>query len=143
MSQLDQVLSDLKQARIDAEFYAAEKKAILDAAMETGNYKLADESHGKAKAQIENLEDIIRKAALEEFKATGNKAVHPSVTVKIFKVFNVIDKDRLREWCVKNLPVVLQPDVKKVEAYVKDVGGNSVDGAELTEEARAQIATKL
>ena len=143
MSQLDQTLLDLKQARIDAEFYAAEKKAILDAAMATDNYKLADESHGKAKAQIENLETLIRKAALDEFKTTGNKAVHPSVTVKIFKVFNVIDKDRLRDWCFRNLPVVLQPDVKKVEAYVKDVGGNSVDGAELTEEARAQIATKL
>ena len=142
MSQLDQILSDLKQARTDAELCAAEKKAILDDAMATGNYRLADEAHGKAKAQIENLEAIIRKAALDEFKATGNKAVHPSVTVKIFKVFNVIDKDRLRDWCFRNLPVVLQPDVKKVEAYVKDLGG-SIEGAELTEEARAQIATKL
>lgn len=142
MSQLEQILADLKQARIDAEFYSAEKNAIIDAAKATSNYQIADEAHGKAKAQIENLETVIRKAALEEFKANGNKSLHPSVTVKIFKVFNVLDKDRLREWCVKNLPVVLQPDVKKVEAYVKDLGG-SVDGAELIEEPRAQIATKL
>ena len=142
MSQLDQILSDLKQARIDAEFYTAEKNAILEAAKATSNYQLADEAHGKAKAQIDNLEALLRKAAVEEFKATGNKILHPSVTVKIFKVFNVLDKDRLRDWCVKNLPVVLQPDLKKVEAYAKDVGG-SVDGAELIEEPRAQIATKL
>lgn len=141
MSQLEQILSDLKQARADAEFYAAEKNAILEAAKATSNYQLADEAHTKAKAQIENLETMIRKAALEEFKANGNKSLHPSVTVKIFKVFNVVDKDRLREWCVQNLPVVLQPDLKKVEAYAKDVG--SVDGAELIEEPRAQIATKL
>lgn len=142
MSQLEQALADLKQARIDAEFYTAEKKAILDAAKATSNYQLADEAHIKANSQIDNLETLLRKAAVDEFKASGNKALHPSVTVKIFKVFNVVDKDRLREWCVKNLPVVLQPDLKKVEAYVKDLGG-SVDGTELIEEPRAQIATKL
>lgn len=142
MLQLGQALYDLKQARIAAESYSAEKKAILDNAMAGINYQLADEAHGKAKAQIEHLETMLRKAAVDEFKANGNKALHPSLTVKIFKVFNVLDKDRLREWCVKNLPVVLQPDLKKVEAYAKDVGG-SVDGAELVEEPRAQIATKL
>lgn len=141
MSQLDQILADLKQARADAEFYVAEKNAILDAAKASSNYQLADQSHAKAKSQIEHLESLVRDAAIAEFNASGAKKIHPSVTVKIFKVFRVLDKNLLREWCVKNLPVVLQPDLKKVESYVKDVG--NVDGAELVDEPRAQIASEL
>ena len=141
MSQLDEKLALLKSARESLKAHKeAANAALEDFKASDDVYTFNSEEAAKVGAIVADLEESIRALALVTYKESGIKKVHDSVEVKVFPTFKVTDPAKVREWCFKNHPLALKPDMKMVEADAKD---GPVDGTETGQEARAQIATKL
>jgi len=141
MQNYDTALTDLAKARACIEQFKAEMNAMVKVVSDSPNYIEAQRAYEESKAVAAQIEEEIRKSALEGYTATGEKNPHEKVTVKVFKVFSVIDPARVLAWVKNNLADALVVDGKKVESYATKIG--PVDGTALTEEPRAQIATKL
>ena len=141
MNEYEELLTRLVGARQVADTEKQHMSAITAAAHAAEDYMLAKEIYDDAQVRIEDIELEIKEIALEEYKTTKNKSVHPSITVKIFKTFKVINPAQVLLWVKSNLADALVPDMKKVENYATKIG--AVAGTEIGEEARAQIASKL
>lgn len=114
---------------------------ILEEAQKKPEYISAGDRLKEAASAIVLLEDKIRALALDAHATDGNKKVHASVEVKVFKTFKIVDVARVTAWVKENLKDALVVDTKKVEQYATKIG--PVDGTEVGEEARAQISSKL
>ena len=137
----DNLLEELKFMRNRREELKAETKAMLDAVRSTPNYTAAESELKSVSEAVETLEEQIRNTAVSEFKATGTKKVHQKVEVKLFSKFVIVSPSAVLAWVKQNLADALVFDEKKVKAYATKVG--PVEGTELVEEPRAQIATEL
>ncbi len=141
MSKYDELLDQLKDVRERQSTTKGLMNKMIDSVRESEEYKSFQTMNETENELIENIEKELRDLALSEFQASGNKKPHEKVSIKIFKVFKVIDAEKVADWCRRFYVGALKPDMKMVEGYVKD--NSAFDGVELTEEARAQIATKI
>lgn len=134
MSEYDALLEKLRSDRLEAEGAKATRDEILEDLKKNNNYLSNDFIYKQALERIADTEEKIKMLAHTEWLNTKNKNPHPSVAVKIFKTFKVINADAVREWVLKNLPAALSPDMSKVQKYAMEIG--PVDGTEKGEEAR-------
>jgi len=141
MTDYDEALSKLAEARATVRQCKDEMNAMLKHVTESPNYLAARESAVAAEIIAAQIEEAIRAAAVQNYTLTGEKNPHPKVTVKIWKTFTVTDPARVLAWVKANLADALIVDDKKVKAYATKVG--AVDGTELMDEIRASIATEL
>jgi len=141
MNSYDTSLQKLAELRIASKRSKDETTAMLKSVTYSQNSLAARQSADEATAEAARLEESIRAAAVQNYTLTGEKNPHPKVTVKIFKTFSVIDPARVLAWVKQNLADALIVDEKKVKAYVTKIG--AVDGTQMIEEPKAQIATEL
>jgi hypothetical protein len=97
---------------------------------------------GETSATVSQMEEAVRSAALESFRADGNKKPHPAVSIKIFQTTKILDEDAAREWCFANFRPALKLDAKTFEKAAKD-GNVPAELVTIGEDPRAQIATDL
>lgn len=138
---IEVVLQELKAVREGVEEVKAKMKISLDEFQASKQWQDMQLTRLGLETQIEILEDRIKESAISEFRVSQNKNFHQKVKIKIFKVFKVVDPEKVTEWCRKFFVGALKPDMKMVEDYVK--GNAAFDGVELTEEPRVQIAKEL
>lgn len=141
MSQYDDLLGQLAIQRKCREEEKVHMDGMIDDCQKDPEFVQSSLKHSEATHAIADLEEKIKMLAHTEWMNTKNKNPHPFVAVKIFKTFKVVNADTVREWVLKNLPAALDPNLKKIEKYVMEIG--PVDGTEKGEEARVQIASKL
>jgi hypothetical protein len=137
----DNLLEQLKHARAESKLQHEYMKNILENAKLTDLFVMAEQSAAGADAAILDLETQIKNTAISEFNTTGEKKVHPKVEVKIFKKFSIVSPARVLAWVKTNLADALVFDEKKVKNYATKIG--PVEGTELVDEPRAQIAAEL
>lgn len=142
---MNELIEQLKQARIDEANFKTVSKNMLDAAMETlkadPNYAEAVQLHDEAKQRVANLEEEIRKQAIIQYAESQNKHPHEKVEIKISKSFKFVDPRKVLAWVKTNLADALTYDEKKVKSYATKIG--TVDGTEIVEEPKAYIASQL
>jgi hypothetical protein len=87
------------------------------------------------------IEAEVRKAAVEDFKFNGEKAVYAGVQVKLFTKVEY-DAKAMRDWAKANMTSLLHLDTKAVELAAKS---GVIDEAPITitKEPRAQIDSDL
>lgn len=134
-------LDELKDLRKAESFNKDEIDSLLEAVKQSPDYLRAQEILTNTKQAIAALEAEIKSAGVQAYTETGEKKVFPGVNVKVFKAVKIIDEKAMREWTVKNLPDALVPDTEKLKKYAKEIA--PVDGIQITEEPRAEIASKL
>ena len=101
----DEMLVRVTQSMIEAtDAYAAWQKAtsILSA----------------SKEQVAAFDAAVRKAALEDFKANGEKAVYIGISIKLFTKVEY-DPKAMRDWAKLNMPSLLMLDVKGTDVAAK------------------------
>lgn len=138
---IEKALQELKEAREQGANAKAQMDEMTKAVTTSKEYLALQQYRTAADLLIESLTKAITDEADKFYKSTAEKKFHDKVQVKIFAVAKILDANKVREWCFKNLPAALHPDLKTVEKYAKDFG--NVDGVEVVEEPRVQIATKL
>lgn len=141
---MNKLIEELREKRKERDLVKQTESNLLEAVEATeeyATYKNVQENRKELDNRIAELEDQIRKDAVNIFEATGNKVPALGVAIKIFKTFRIIDPVKLRGWIENNLRDALTVDVKKVENYATKIG--PVEGTEVVEEARAQIAKDL
>jgi len=142
MNQLDVWIYELAKARkYHAEQKETANKAIDDFKRTDPAYNTASQNAQNAAETIAELEKAIKEYALEQYKLNGAKSIHDKVNVRIFKVFNLTNPQRVLSWVKNNLVDALIFDEKKVKNYAMKIG--AIDGIEITEEPKAQIASDL
>lgn len=140
-SQLEELISLLASERQNLADHKLAMQGALDQFMASDDvYTYNHEQAELKKTAVAELETNIRELALAEYATNQDKHPHEKVEIKIFKTFTVLDQNAVREWCFKNHPLALKPDMKMVEA---DAKAGPVDGTETGEEPRAMIASKL
>jgi len=134
---LDDLISGLAQARAEA----AEAHARLVALMASTAISEAQADEHFAKERVVDLEDAVRKAALEEYAKSGNKRPHPAVAMRINKRLRY-DADAALEYCRKNFNAAVKTvlDAKVFEKVAPNLG---LDFVQITEEPQATIASDL
>lgn len=135
------LLNELGDYRKKAVVLQEEKKALLESVKQGQNYQNLEQEYKTAQENIDRLEAEIKRMAEEEYQSTGNKKPHDKISVKIFKVFQIVDAEKMKEWVFKNLQDALKVDESKVKDYAQKIG--PVQGTAVIEEARAQIASNL
>lgn len=137
----DEMLSHLKSARED--FLTAKEgmREIIFKATQGEEYKNFELTSELAQKDIAEIEAKIKEFALGQYLGSGEKKPHPKVSVKVFKVVIQNSAEKVRAWVEANLRDALVVDQKKVEKYAKEIG--TVDGMEVKDEPRVQIASEL
>lgn len=141
MNNYTELLKELADHRQAAVTLQESKKKLLDCVKESREYLEIDQKHKDAQEKVDRLEAEIKALAEKEYQTTGNKKPHEKVQVKIFKVFKILDAETMKAWVFKNLQDALKVDEAKVKDYAQKIG--AVQGTEVAEEARAQIASTL
>ena len=138
---MNELLAILAHNRGILENQKSTRTAILEKAQKDPAYVEAGLELTAANEVISETEQKIRELALTHWINTQEKDVHPSVKVKVFKKFEIVDPAAMRAWVDTNLRDALMVDEKKVKDYATKIG--PVEGTEVGEEARAEIASKL
>lgn len=144
MEELNNLLEQLRAARIDQEQYSKEKKTLLEKVTTSDAYRIAEVGATNAATRIDEFETKIREIGLQQFLNTGDKHFHPSIEIKEFRTVKLVKEkvSDLREWLFANFRPALIVDEKKVIDAAKE--GNIPDefySAAL--EPRVQIAKEL
>lgn len=142
---MNELIEQLKQARIDEAKTKATSKSMMDEAMA----KLSAEPlfveivrfHAEASQRVASLEEEIRKQAIEKYAENHNKHPHPKIDIKVMKAFRIADPRKVLAWVKTNLADALTYDEKKVKDYATKIG--PVDGTDIVEQPKAYIASDL
>jgi len=134
---LDDLVSELAQARAEA----AEAHARLVALMASAAIIEAQADEHFAKERVADLEDAVRKAALEEYVGSGNKHPHPAIAVRINKRLHY-DVGVALKYCREHFDAAVKVmlDAKVFEKAAPSLG---LDFVEVVEEPQATIASDL
>lgn len=136
---IDQLLDQLKQQRDQAATMRENKRKIIDQVQKSEAYTYADECQQRAEEQMLILEADIRSMTLAAH--SNGEELPERVSVKKFQTVSY-DVAAAREWCFTNFRPALKMDDKAFEKAAKD-GNVPADIASVSQEYRAQIATKL
>jgi len=95
----------------------------------------------EAQLEEDEAEHALRRLAVEVFRASGLRNLHPKVSVKVRKVPR-FDADAVTDWCRKNLPDLLVLGEKRFRKYVLSVDGvlPLPPGVEIEEEPFAVLS---
>lgn len=94
----------------------------------------------RAKARdVAEIEDNVRKVAVEIYNLTGNRAVHSFVSVRVERRLEY-SEDEAVEWCRQHLPTALKLDNR---AFEKVALAAELGFVKVWQEPKALIATKL
>lgn len=137
---LNEHLDALKAARARHAEAKAEQEKMLADFQASEKWQSLSIERAFANTEIENLESNIRLTALELHEASME--LPDRVQVKNFTVVTITDELKAKDWCIAHFTPALKLDSKVFEKAAKD-GNIPADLAEVTKEARAQIATKL
>lgn len=141
MNQIDALLWQLNEARKREQIGRDAKNVMIETLQKSPDYLSAKQEQEEAATVVENLETEIKKIINEDFSVTGNKHPHAKIEVKSFKTFKIEDAEKVLAWVKTNLADALVYDAAKVKNYAMKIG--KVDGAEVGEEVRVQIASNL
>jgi hypothetical protein len=124
----------------------AEIKGIMNVTLEEFQarpfWQQLQTSRAGVEEAIRIAEDKVRADALEAYQADPKNKKQPGVQIKLFKVANITDEAKARQWCITNFTPALKLDTKTFEKAVKD-GTVPAELATITEEPRAQIDADL
>ena len=137
MDDLNNLVLELARARAEV----AEAHARLVALMASTAIIEAQADEHFAKERVADLEDAVRKAALEEYARSGNKRPHPAVSMRINKRLRY-DVGAALEYCRQNFNAAVKTvlDTKVFEKVAPNLG---LDFVEVAEEPQATIASDL
>jgi hypothetical protein len=141
---LPSLMKALAEARRESEQVAervAEMERFYQQTPEYRMYQGGKQALAEAKARAEALDAAARKQALDDFKASGEKAVYAGVSVKFFSRYDY-DASQMTDWARVNMPRLLMLDTKRME---KAAAAGVLEDAPIviTKEPRVQIATDL
>jgi len=142
MSDMNELVPQLAVARKTLEAAQEQMQMLLAEFQATQEYQNAAQVKTQEAERVAALEEQIRNEGVAIFKESGSKHPHPAVEIKLFKTVTVKDEGGLREWCFANFRPALKLDSASINKAAKD-GNIPVNYAEVFEEPRAQIATKL
>lgn len=117
----------------------AKVKAMMNALMESPEYKQAAEESVHAHQMMCETEDQVRALAVEQYEATHEKQVHDAVVVKFFTELEYEQADALA-YCREHLPNALKLDARAFEKAAKVIPLSFVDVVEVP---KATIASDL
>lgn len=146
LSELVTCLATARQAERITKGEIADLEAEI-AATPAGQ-RLARERRALADARfdVQDLEDQVREAALNEHRKTGDKRPHAATTIKAFVVLSY-PYDQALTYCREHLPqaVVTTLDHKTFEAVVTGLvkAGSGLDFVTIGQDPRATIARDL
>ena len=110
-------LTTLAIVRQQQEQYKAAQAECETLVQATPEYKAllaAQQASKEAGVAVSAFSDAVREAALEAFRATGDKAPEKGVAIKMYKVYRY-DSEVARLWCISNAPGLLALDSKRFE----------------------------
>jgi hypothetical protein len=143
---LPAMVKALAQARECADYAASCVSAQEAVLAETQEYQFLQaykKTLTDARDHVAALDAAVRKAALDDFRQNGEKAVYAGVSVKMFSRAEY-EPAQLRDWLLdhQSYRALLTVDGKKAEALA--VKGLMLDAPiTITKEPRVQIATDL
>ena len=137
MDDLNNLVLELAQARAEA----AEARARLTALMVSAAIIEAQADEHFAVARVADLEDAVRKAALEEYAASGNKHPHLAVAVRVNKRLRY-DPATALAYCCEHFDAAVKT-VLDARAFEKVAGNLGLDFVEPVEEPQATISSDL
>ena len=142
---LPSMMKALAQARENytiAVNYEERASALIE---RTSEYRAFMEAHTRREAAAlarDSLDALVRKEALADFKANGEKAIYAGVSVKLFTRYDY-DTTQMRAWAIEQKVFgLLTLDTKRTE---KAAAAGVLDDAPITvtKEPRAIIASDL
>lgn len=138
----EELIKLLASTRQNEEGFKTSMKQLLDNVKQSQEYQTYDTLAKAEAALIENLTAEIKERAIADYKKTGNKKPFAGVTVKIFKVFKVLDEVTMFPWVAENFKAAVKTvyDMKQIENLAKST---DIPGTAIEEEVRAEIASKL
>ena len=137
MDDLNNLVLELAQARAEA----AEAHARLVALMASTAIIEAQADEHFAKERVADLEDAVRKAALEEYARSGNKRPHPAISMRINKRLRY-DVGAALEYCRKHFDAAVKT-VLDARVFEKAAPSLGLDFVTIIEEPQATIASDL
>ena len=136
-------LKILASARQSLSIAKEEKARILSEIEQREDYKQFSEIEAKAKADIEEVENILRESAVEKYKETKEKQVAPYIEIRVTKSLSY-EQWRAVDWCKDNLKDALKLDKSLFEKHAKAVAGTApIHFVGVIETPQATIATDL
>jgi hypothetical protein len=132
-------LALLRRQQLEQAQAVTEAEAALH---DTAEWKAFEAATAQKRALTEALDATtaqVRQAALDAYKASGDKEPAKGVTIKLFKRF-VYDQDATREWCMAYAPTFLTVDAKRFEKAAETLDGAPV---RVEYDPRPTIATNL
>ena len=135
ITSLNNMLDELKTIREEGAKARAARKAIVDAAQATDEYKQADEQERAATLRQEELETLIRNSG--KLLADLDLELPNRLTAKSFTVYKY-DEASARDWCFDNLRPALKLDGKTFEQMAKS-GNIPAEVVTVEKETRIQI----
>jgi hypothetical protein len=117
----------------------AKVKAMMNALMESPEYKQAAQESMEAHQMMCETEDTVRALAVDFYTSTGDKRAHEAVSVKVFPELEY-DPAIALNYCTEHLHSVLKLDTKAFEKAAKVIPLSFV---EVREVPKAQISTDL
>ena len=127
--------------KVEAEYKAevAQTQAELE---ETGTWRYLEQRREylkTARADVADAEVAARKEAMKIFTETGDKAPHPAVKIKLYKMLDYKLADAL-DYARQHLPAALKLNKRTFEQAAKVV---AMDFVAILQEPRATIARDL
>ena len=140
LESLNADLDALKTARARHAEAKAEQEKMLAEFQASEKWQNLSIERAFVNTEIEDLECTIRTTAIELHNASMELPAR--IQIKNFTVVTIMDELKAKDWCIAHFTPALKLDSKVFEKAAKD-GNIPTELAEVTKEARAQIATKL
>jgi hypothetical protein len=118
-------LALLRRQQLDQAQTVAEAEALLHDTPEWQAYEQATNQRRAITEALDATTTAVRQAALDAYKASGDKAPAKGVSIKLFKRY-VYDQDQTREWCMAYAPTFLTVDAKRFEKAAETLDGAPV-----------------
>jgi hypothetical protein len=141
---LPAMMKALAEVRENVTWFTERARDATLAYQKTSEYRVyaeAAELLSKERSTLESLDAAVRKAALDDFRQNGERAVYAGVSVKLFTKVDY-DPKAMRDWAKANMTSLLSLDRQATELAAK---AGILDDAPVTvtKEPRVQIATDL
>jgi hypothetical protein len=141
---LPAMMKALAEARRKECYRASAVRGQEQILSETQEWKFLEDAKNElavSRLEVAALDAAVRKQALEDFKASGEKAIYAGVSVKFFSRYDY-DASQMTDWARANMPRLLMLDTKRME---KAAAAGVLEDAPIvmTKEPRVQIATDL
>ena len=140
MTELNNLLDQLKTAREHAQGLRDERKQMIEEVQMTPMFKALTEAGLETDITVGQLESEIRDLTLSMYELSA--ALPDRVTVKKFTIIHIPSELSAKTWCIDNFTPALKLDVKAFEDAAKKGNIPSILATVKTEPT-VTIATKL